>query len=290
MAKTTNDKITAAYEEMMNLLSPEERAALKQMTGQDQGGGGSKTPIVKINYREKTAQDGTKIAKGNFCVGQKNATVDGKTVMLTAGTDLGSELTAVILKKGQQFSFWDNDAKKRCSSQVICERGEVPTGYNLKNVCNDKSCPRRKDGIDKGDKCTCQYVVYLRLPAGTKLPDGTPCEVAMMYIKGNSYMPFQTYMETELKSIPSIAVNTVLSTEECEQGATLFYELKFAKGAPVTKEVFTENFQMVSGINKQLVEYKEEQAKKMLEGPKDSSGGSSYGNATVVNDDSEIAW
>lgn len=294
MAKAnTTDTANAAFEEMLALLSPEERETLAKLTGQDQGGSGTRTPVVKINYREKTAQDGTKIAKGNFCVGQKNGTVDGKTVLLTAGTDLGTVLEAVILKKGQQFSFWNEDAKKRCSSQVICERNEVPVGYNLKSVCNDRSCARRKEGVDKADRCVSQYVVYLRMPAGTKLPDGTDCLIAMFYIKGTSYMPFQGYMDTELKSIPSIAVTTKFSTTEEEQGSTLFYVLGFEKGQPVPISVFKENFQLVGGINKQIIEYKGEQAKKMLEGTKAEGKSATEGTqrgVTVVNEDDQLAW
>lgn len=288
MAKNTQ---TNPYEEMLSMLSDEERAALSKMTGQDNSGSGTKTPIVKINYRERAAQDGTKIAKGNFCVGQKNTTVDGKTTLATAGTDLGNELSAVILKVGQQFSFWDADMKKRCSSQVICERGEVPTGYNLKHVCNDRSCPRRKEGIDKTERCSAQFVVYLRLPDGTKLPDGTDCPVAMMYVKGTSYKPFQTYMDTDLKGIPSIALTSKFKTTEEEQGSTLFYVLSFEKGKPVPTEVFKQNFSIVSGLNSQLIEFKEAQAKKLLDSPKLANKDTDSG-VVVVNsgDDSEIPW
>jgi len=285
MAKNvTNDP----YAELMAGLSDEERAILGRLTGQDNtGGGGSKTPIVKINYREKTAADGTKVPKGNFCVGQKNEVKDGKTVLATAGTDLGETLEAVILKVGTQYSAWSTDPKKRCSSQVICERGEVPVGYNLKNVCNDKSCPRRKEGVEKEDKCVNQHVVYLRLPAGVKLPDGTDCPVAMFYVKGTSYKPFQEYMES-LKGIPSIALTTKFKTTEEESGSTLFYVLGFEKGQAVPAAIFKENFAMVTGINNQLVEYKQSQATKMLE-DKSSGSGSSEGGVKVINDD-QITW
>lgn len=294
MAKPVKGTEVDVYAEMLALLSPEEQENLMRLTGQNQGGGGTKTPVVKINYKERADITGVKIPKGNFVLGQASATVDGKKVLSTAGTDLGTELNAVILKVGTQFSFWNDDIKKRCSSQVICERGEKPIGFNLKNVCNDGSCPRRKEGIEKGDRCTNQYIVYLRLPAGTKLPDGTDCPVAMMYIKGTSYKPFQDYITVELKGIPSIALVTKFSTTEEEQGSTIFYVLNIEKGAPVPAAVFKENFQLVGGVDKQLMEYKSEQLKK-LTGPSTSSVTpdavySPVRDVTSSPDDIEVVW
>lgn len=292
MATTkTKPTETDAYADMMALLTDEEKANLAALTGQGGGSGGTKTPIVKINYKEKADINGVRVPKGHFVLGQSNKLIDGKKVMEHAGTDLGAELSCVILKTGNQYSYWSDDAKKRCSSQILCEQGEVPVGYNLKNRCNDKSCPRRKDGVDKADKCINQYVVYLRLPAGTKLPDGTDCPIAMFYIKGTSYKPFQDYLNDDLKGIPSIAVTTKFSTDEQEQGATVYYELKTGKGAPVPAEVFKENFQLVTGVNKQLIEYKNSQQKKLAETTVSQySSSEAAGTLEVLTGNGDITW
>jgi len=292
MAKTKPTE-TDAYQELLDLLTDEEKENLARLTGQGNGGG-TKTPIVKINYKERADLSGNKVPKGNFVLGQSSKTVDGKKVLEHAGTDLGEKLNCVILKVGTQYSFWSEDPKKRCSSQIICERGEVPTGYNYKSVCNDKSCARRKDGLEKGDRCINQHVVYLRLPAGTKLPDGTDCPIAMFYVKGTSYKAFQDYINEGLKGIPTIAVTTKFSTEEDEQGATVFYRLKSDKGEPVPAAVFKENFQLVTGVNKQLLEFKNEQQKKLTAKP-DSTSSQQTGEKTtiVVNnggDTDNVEW
>lgn len=288
--KTTNPTETDAYKAMLDLLTDEERENLARLTGQGGGGGGTKTPVVKINYKERADASGKKVAKGNFVLGQSNKIVDGKKILEHAGTDLGNSLDCVILKTGTQFSFWHDDPKKRCSSQIITEYGEIPVGFNLKCRCNDKSCERRKDGTPKADRCVNQYVVYLRLPAGTRLPDGTDCPIAIMYIKGTSYKPFQDYLNDTLKGIPSIAVITKFSTEESEQGSTIFFTLNMEKGDMVPTAVFKENFQLVTGVNTQLLEYKAEQAKKIASSSTYSGSTYSAPEAELVKDDADISW
>jgi hypothetical protein len=285
--KTKTDE--ELLKEMMDMLSPEEREKLAGLTGQGNGGGGTKTPVVKVNYQEIADSKGIEIPKGNFVLGQKSDTIDGKEVLTSAGTDLGKELSAVILKVGNQFSYWSPNVKLRCSSQIITERSEVPVGFNLKNVCNDKSCPRRKEGCAKDDHCINQFIVYLRMPAGTKMPDGSDCPVAMMYIKGTSYMPFKEYMDNGLKGIPSIAVSTKFSVSKDKKGSTVFFVLGIEKGAPVPTAVFKENFDLVSGVNKQLLEYKAESQKKLAEATTVQTGGGSSLQSDAV-DASDIQW
>lgn len=301
MAKET--KTTAAtqsqedaYAELKGLLSEEELAILMKLTGQEQqGGGGTRTPVIKVNYKERADVNGKKVAKGNFVIGQKSGLVEGKKVLQEVGTDLGDTLKAIILKVGTQYSYWNENKALCCSSQIITEKGETPVGYNLKNVCSDGSCPRRKEGVDKKDRCPSQYVVYFRMPEGTKLPDGTDCPVAMMYVKGTSYKPFQTYLDEELKGIPTIAVVTEISTTEEEQGSTIYFVESFKKGAVVPKEVFKQNFELVSGVDKQLLEYKDQQKQKLLadkskDAPVLSAGDTGGKDAVVINGDDGIQW
>lgn len=278
MAKKNSEQdFQAALSEMMELLSPEERAVIEQVTGQSEMKNGNKTPVLKVNYQERKDINGKRIAKGNFVIGQRSAVRDGKEILEEAGTDLGDSLEINILKAGSQYSYWSKDPKQRCSSQIILERSEKPIGYNLKKVCNDKSCPRRQDGIDRNDKCINQYVVFVRLPKGTELPDGTDCPVAMMYVKGTNYMPFQDYTKgLTAAKVPSFAVKTVVSTEEEYSGSTLFFVLQFKRGAADT-ENFRENFEIASGVSKDLIAYKEQQNAKLLEGPK---GGGVTGGVT----------
>lgn len=294
MAKSAEKTQEQIFEEMKALLTPEELEQLMKLTWQDNGGGGIKTPILKINYKERADKNGKKIAKGNFVLGQASGVVDGKKVLVEAGVDLGNKLNVVILKTGSQYSYWCEDVKSRCSSQIITERGEIPRGFNLKNVCSDGSCPRRKAGVEKGDRCINQMIAYVRLPAGTKLPDGTDCPIAMLYVKGMSYKPLQDYINSDLKGIPTIAVTTELSTSEEEQGATVFYVLQLKKGATVPTEVFKQNYELVAGVNSQLLDYKKEQAKKLIE----SKSGEVISKDEVVdaklvnapNPDSDIDW
>ena len=294
------------YEQMLAGLSPEERAMLDKVTGQDNIKGGKKTPVVRVSYKDSDDADlnGKMVKKGNFVVGQKShkAIKDGKEVDIIdeIGTDLGAELAATILAFGSQYSFFSEKKGQSCSSQVVRERGEIAVGSTMKLKCAGGECPRRKEGIDKNDKCTCQFVVFLRLPEGTQLPDGTDCPVAMMYVKGSSYMGFKDYLsgvgEFALK-VNSLMCKTIFTTSKEQKGAVKYFDLHCKQGAldPIG---FKENFALASEAMKELENFKEQNAQKALPAPEKSNaksaevagagGGSAARDVTPSNDD--IAW
>lgn len=300
------------YEEqlkaLMDDMSDEEKAALGSITGQDNLQGTSKTPVLKMNYQDQEFPDlnGKVVPKGNWVLGQVNGVKDGEEIIEEVGTDLGDVLECTILKIGNQYSYWSKDAKSRCSSQVVLERDEEPIGFNLKYNCKAKTCPRRQETAAKNDRCKHQFVVFVRLPAGTTLPNGEDCPVAMLYIKGASYMPFNDFIKNEMAGVNTLATTVKIKGKATKGGSNVYYVMQLKKGNIHTAVEFKENFAMVTGISKDLVEYKEQQAKKMLEAPagrnnttsKEQStraevmaSSSSEGEyATQVADDDDIPW
>lgn len=307
MAKTQNTAQPTEqelYEQMMANLSPEERAALDKITGQDRLKGGKKTPVVRISYKETddTDANGKSVKKGNFVLGQKTSyTKEGVEVIEEIGTDLGSELDVTILAFGTQYSFYSTQKGQSCSSQVIRERNEKPIGSTLKRVCSDGTCPRRQEGLDKKDKCTNQYVLFLKLPAGTKMPDGTDCPVAMFYVKGSSYMACKDYLsgkgETSLRGVNSLMCRTLLSSVKQKQGSVVYFDVAFKRG-PMDPIGFKENFQLASEVTKELDEFKEQNARALPAPEEDSTyspaelvTGNAGESARYVNgNDDNIVW
>jgi hypothetical protein len=225
---------------------------------------------VRINYQERKDLNGVKIPKGHWVLGQRMGVQNGEQVLEEAGVDLGEVLECVILKCGTQYSYVPDKKKrpgaKRCSSQVITDPfNETPIGSDLKKNCKEKgACPRRAEGIDKDDKCSCQHVVFVRLPAGTKLPDGSDCPVAMLYIKGESFIPFKDFVGKELAGLPVSFITTVKMTpEEKYHGSVVYFVLNFAKGSPVPAIEFRQSAEMVQSISKDLDTYKAQQAQKL---------------------------
>lgn len=266
MAKATAAKQPTEqemYEALLEQLSPEQRAELLSATGQEQQQGGTKTPTIRVNFNGKAdTTSGKKVDRGNFVVGQVvklDPNDDKKKTVIEAGTDLGSELSAVLLKIGTQYSYFSKNPKDRCSSQILLERNETPIGHNLKHQCDAGTCPRRQADCHKDDKCGNQFVAFFRLPEGTLMPDGTPVPVAMMYFKGINYMPFKDYLKDGLGKTPSIMVQTVMTTEDQDT----YFDIICTKGDMVDSASFKENFELVSGISKDLIEHKAQQQDKM---------------------------
>ena len=223
MAKTATPSIEEILAKAKANMTPEQRAALEATTGANKSDGDA-TPKLKRNSQERKDSKGKRIAKGNWVVGQKVTTMGDKSILDEAGTDLGEELDVEILLIGQQYTYYSPDANKRCNSP-LCFGKEIndAVGSKLGHTCSDKSCPRRAEGLDKKERCTVQWVVYLRLPEGTKLPDGTDCPVAKLYLSGDNYMPFKEYVNETLAGTPAGAVVTRITGEERTHGAVLYF-------------------------------------------------------------------
>lgn len=300
MAKAKNDETAAAetnppaINDLLAGLSDEERAELLALTGQNANLSGSKVPILKVNYCDVADVDGNTIKKGNFVYNQSSKTAEVEVVdesdgevtkeerMLDLGTDLGKSIAVTVLGYRQQYSYYNADAKLRCNSQIFGQ-GEVPVGSNHKLECRSGKCPRRKDGLDKKEKCICQFVVPLLVEvAGEKQP-------ALMYVKGSNYFPFNDYLKAA-GPIPLFWAPTKMKTKVEKDGSVTYYvtsfELDTANPYPqLERDIYKGQ---VKGAIAQIEEHKKAQAQKQgnrqlvdrSEGPQDS----------LILDDEEIVF
>lgn len=222
--------------ELLASMTPEEREEILALTGQNANSGMDKIPVLKINYCDTLDIDGKEIKKGNFVYDQSSATTeievtdeDGDVTkeerMEDLGTDLGKTIKATVLAYRQQYNYYNNDDNKlNCRSQVF-GMGETPTGNNLKRECRGGTCPRRKEGIDKKEKCTCQFIIYLLLKIGEETVP------AMMYVKGASYFPFNDYLKAA-GPVPLYFAPTKMKTTVEKQGAVTYYPLVITLDIP----------------------------------------------------------
>ena len=210
-------------------LSAEELAELKALTGQD-AVSASRIPVLKVNYCDTLDTEGREIKKGNFVYDQSSKTVevdvkdeDGEVSkedrMENLGTDLGKSVRVTVLAQRQQYNYYNDNQKLRCSSQVF-GKGETPVGSNLKHECRSGKCPRRGDDVKKEDKCSCQYIAYVLVKIGEEL------KPAMMYIKGNNFFPFTDYLKAA-GPVPLFFAPTRMKTKAEKQGSVTYYPIEF---------------------------------------------------------------
>lgn len=222
----TND----ALADLMASLSPEERAELLALTGQDAAGGGTKLPTIKVNYCDVPDVNGNEIKKGNFVFDQSSKTVEMEVTdedgdittedrMEDLGVDLGKSITVTALLYRQQYNYYNDDAKQRCSSQIFL-RPEVPVGNTLKFECQGGKCPRRKDGLDKKEKCACQNLLYVLVDVNGEK------KAAVMYVKGSSFFPFNDYIKAA-GPIPLFFAPTKLKNKMEKQGTVTYFVTSF---------------------------------------------------------------
>lgn len=222
--------------DLLASMTPEERAEIAALTGQDANSSGDRIPVLKINYCDTPDVEGKEIKKGNFVYDQSSATTEIEVTdedddvtkeerMENLGVDLGKSIQATVLAYRQQYNYYNNDDNKlNCRSQVF-GMGEVPVGSNLKQECRGGKCPRRKEGIDKKEKCSCQFIVYLLVKVGEET------KPAMMYIKGASYFPFNDYLKAA-GPIPLFFAPTKMKTAVEKQGAVTYYPLTLTLDIP----------------------------------------------------------
>jgi hypothetical protein len=247
MAKDTSK--TAAIEDIYAGLSPEQVAEMLALTGQSNNASHEKAPVLKINYYGKKDVDGNKVDVGNFVMGQDIKIVDSVKTCNFIGKDFGANPEITVLKVATQYSYYNDSKEKRCSSQIIVDRNEKAVGNTLKFECNSGKCPRRQKDLDKKEKCSCQFIVYLEI--------GKDKDQCLMYVKGASYMPFKEYLDAAGAN-PLFFFPTVLNTKEKTHGAVDYYEiypfLDTARPYPLPARL--ENFATAKLTTKGLEDYK----------------------------------
>lgn len=247
MAKETKQEL-ANLDDILKDLTEEQRAEILQMTGQAQNVKFDKTPTLKINGEHKADVNGNKIEIGNWVLGQVIKTgQDKKKIIENIGVDCGPDPDIIIYKVGRQYSYWNDDKNKRCNSNIVCEPGDKPFGQGaLSYQCNAKEngCPRRAKDCAKGDRCPAQQVVFATV-------NGQPC---MLYVKGDSYMPFSEYLDS-FGTMPYFAFHTKLTKEEASKGATEYFILRPTRGAQMNAIEFKENVEMAREIAKNVKEF-----------------------------------
>ncbi|BCS54089.1 hypothetical protein [Geobacter sp. SVR] len=241
-------------------FSDEEKAELLALTGQNANLKGEKVPVIKVNYCDLEDRDGNSIKKGNFVYNQNSKEVsaegDGTIRVEYIGIDLGKAPKITVLAYRQQYAYYSDDPKQRCSSQIFGQ-GEIPVGSTLKYECRSGKCPRRAEGIDKKEKCACQYVVMCQVRIGDEI------KPAMMYVKGKSFISFGDYLKG-VGSFPLFFAPTRLTNKMEKQGSVTYYVSSFEllKESPFPQLEARENMKTAKDAVKALDDFKKSQMQK----------------------------
>ena len=289
--------------DLLAFLSDEEKAEMLALTGQADSMRGDKIPQLKVNYSDLAEESGRTIPKGNFVYNQSSKTVDveitdedGDTSTearaIDLGVDLGKSPKVTVLLTKQQYSFYHTDAKLRCNSQVF-GADETPVGSSLKHECRSGDCPRRKDGVDRKEKCTCQHVVICLVEVDAEQ------KPALMYVKGKSFMPFSDYVKAANvanngKPFPLFMAPTKMKNTQEKEGSVTYYVTAFNL---LTSEKYDDatcrtNYDQVKAASAQIETYKAQGAQKSAaKHLVDKSAGSGAKNITnLTAGDDEIAF
>lgn len=299
-AKTTAVATTTDNVDLLAFLSDEEKAEMLSLTGQTDNMRADHIPSLKINYSDTPDESGRTIPKGNFVYNQSSKTVDVEVTdedgdasteprMVNLGHDMGKTPKITVLVSKQQYAYYNDDAKLRCNSQVF-GGGETPVGSTLKHACRSGDCPRRKEGVDKKEKCTCQHVVVCLVDVdGEQKP-------ALMYVKGASFMPFNDYLKAANtaasgKPFPLFLAPTKLKNSQEKQGSVTYYVTSFSllTKEPYATEVAKANYEQAKAATATMAEYKaqaeQNKASKQLVDKSAGSGAKNITNLTAGDDD-----
>lgn len=235
-AAKVEEEVEMTLEDLYAGFSQEELAEFFDTTGQA-ANLRERTPVLKVNYCDIADKTGREIKKGNFVLSQDTSEIEidvkdeegnitKELRVEDIGIDLGKTPSITVLTYGFRYSYFpkDKDKKKICSSQIVFDsRKEAALGNNLGFECRSKEkvCPRRAEGVERDDRCGCQWVVFCEVP----MPDGTR-EKAIMYVKGDSYMPFQDYVKS-VGVTPIFFAPTKLSTKMEREGSVTYYIIGF---------------------------------------------------------------
>lgn len=278
--KATTTELTTFDPSLLDGLTPEEIAELYGTTGQEAVGGGSfeKVPSIRVNKYAKKDVNGKTMPVGEWTYNQRFRVDGDKKTCEDIGESLGVAPVVIIHKVARQYSYWNEDAKLRCNSQIVLGSNDVPIGNNLKFNCGAKDeCPRRAKDAKKAERCSCQLVV-----AGTV--EGKPF---LNYVKGESYLPVAEYISS-LGQTPIFAVKTRLNYEEKSKGENDYYVWKPESAGMVSQIEFKENFAQAKEVHKNMEAFQAQQLKKFQKGishkPEVVSGNSGR-DVTIVNSD-----
>lgn len=279
-----------SLEQLYAGFTQEELAEFFETTGQA-ANLQDRTPILKVNYQDIADKTGREIKKGNFVLGQNGGEVevevDGNKELRIedVGIDLGKNPKITVLTYGFKYVFYpkDKDKKKNCASQLVFDRRvEKAVGNNLGHECQSKgACPRRAEGVGKDDKCSCQWVVFCLVP----LEDGTQ-QKAIMYVKGESYMPFQDYLQSA-GTIPVFFAPTKLSTTMKREGTVNYFVIGFEllKNQPYQKEVVFSHRDLAKSTREGAELYKQQQLQKPAARVQIANKGEGRSVTTISDDD-----
>lgn len=243
----------ATKEDLYAGLSPEDVAEMMRLTGQAANVNYEKSPILKINLCGKPDKNKNRADIGNFVLNQSIKVIDGNRSVEDIGKDLGDSPEITVIKVAKQFSYYNDQKDLRCASQLITESNEVAVGYNLKHACSGGTCPRRATGIDKKERCTCQYVVYVEA--------GPDKDKALMYFKGINFMAFKEYLDSASPD-PTIFYPTVLTTKEKTMGSVTYYEIypQLDKNRPYDIATRKDNMDKLRAVSRDITSYKASQS------------------------------
>jgi hypothetical protein len=275
-AETT--ELTTFDPSLLDGLTAEEIAELYGTTGQEAVGGSfEKVPSIRVNKYAKKDVNGKSIPVGEWVYNQRIKVEGDKKTCEDIGESLGLEPVVIIHKVARQYSFWNEDAKLRCNSQILLASGDVPIGNNLGFNCSAKEeCPRRAKGAAKTERCSCQLVI-----AGTV--DGKPF---LNYIKGESFIPVQDYISS-LGQTPIFAVKTRLKYEEKSKGENDYYVWKPESAGMVSQIEFRANFDQAKEVHKNMEAFRAQQMKKANQKSIGHVTKDSPANVTIVNSEDD---
>ena len=207
----------AVEEDLYAGFTDEERAELLGLTGQAANLSFDRMPTLKINQISSDVQDsvleGERVKMGNFVLNQITKKVGDDVTIEQIGEDFGPSPEITILKVAKQYFFWGGSTDKMCMSQLLLEPGERPVGSRYGFDCADKSCPKRN--LEK-DGCKCQIQAYSEV--------GPEHKQAMYTAKGNSFIPFDTFLKKAAEEKkPLFFYPTKLTTVKKTQGTNTYW-------------------------------------------------------------------
>lgn len=224
MAKTTekNNATAVNLEDLFEGMTPEQIREILGATGQVTNASFDKTPTLKINKFPIKDSKGNTVPMGNFVYNQVTKQDGKNTIVEEIGIDCGANPEITVLKFGTKFSYFPDpqkikDAKKHiCQSQLVLDPGEKAVGDNLGFECMGGKCPRRAKDVDKDNKCSCQYQIFVQVKIGDEVKH------AIMYAKGTSFLPFKQYLDSAGK-FPLYFFPTLLTTEQQVNGSNVYW-------------------------------------------------------------------
>lgn len=200
--------------------------------------------ILKINY-----EDGLEIPKGSWVLGQKRE--NNKIV------DPGKEIKYIIIQRVMYKYFFIIPEKNiLCQSKYLKNPKEEAYGTYFKNNC--KYCEYRKNSKNQ---CKFQAVIFC-----LAIVDKTKVEDAIIFIKGDSFMPLINFLKESCRqrivekgneseiNVPYFSYLTELSTKEKRNKSVNYYVASFKKVKYLTEDEIKEVLKKSVSIENEIQE------------------------------------